>query len=73
MNQARRNARLPRCTACAQDGFYDRTMRARVAVVRVELSREPYVARLCEFHLAQLQQSGPPGSVQVTERYQAPD
>ena len=62
--------RRPACSACAQDQIYDRSGRIRRAAVRVGICREPYVLRLCEPHLAQLQRVLPKGGVWVVEQYQ---
>lgn len=60
---------VPSCSACRQDGIYDRSARIRRAVVRVEFGREPYGAKLCGPHLAALERSNLPGGAHVVERY----
>jgi hypothetical protein len=60
----------PFCSACAQDEIRDRSGRIRRAAVRVGICREPYVLRLCEPHLVQLQRVLPEGGVWVVEQYQ---
>ena len=60
----------PVCSACAQDQIYDRSGRIRRAVVRVGICREPYVLRLCQPHMVQLQRVLPEGGLRVIEQYQ---
>jgi len=61
----------PACVACVQDEIYDRTGRHPKAAVRVEISRDPYVLRLCEQHLARLAKVLPSGGMKIVERYHA--
>ena len=62
----------PACYACVQGEIYDRTGRHPRAAVRVEISREPYVLRLCEQHLTQLTKVLPSTGIKIVERYHAP-
>jgi hypothetical protein len=63
------NPRRPRCYVCVQDEIYDQTGRHPAATVRVGISRRPYGLKVCERHLAQLQQTLPASGVWVVERY----
>jgi hypothetical protein len=62
--------RRPACSACAQDEVRDRSGRIRRAAVRVGICRDPYVLRLCEPHLVQLQLVLPKGGLWIVEQYQ---
>jgi len=52
-----------------QDEIYGRTGRHPRAAVRVEISREPYLLRLCEQHLTQLAKVLPSAGMKIVERY----
>ena len=64
-----RSTRPPPCAICAKDGVWLRTGRRSAATVRVGICREPYVLKVCERHLALLEQVLPASGVWTVERY----